>query len=123
MSFELDLIQVVITAASGLVGVGIGIGIFRTDIKQIKADLGTVKLRQAQLRGETNGHKPVFMQREDCGTLREACLADTKRQMEDVRKDLLAHTSSIKALDNFARWSMQRDGLKIEEINVILGAK
>ena len=123
MEIVISLAQLIITAGSGLIGVGLGIGMFRGSVNRMRDDLSKVQTRQAKLRGEDNGQKPVFMSRLDCGEIRANCIAGTKDDMNKMIADLIEHTKSIKALDNFARWSMQKEGLRFEEINTILNAK
>lgn len=119
---HVELFQMAMSAGAGVMGVGIGIGMFRSTVKQVKEDLEKIKRRQARLRGEDDGGVPLYMLRSDCKTLRHDCRMDSESKMEDVVQDLLGHTKSIKALDNFARWWMQKEGLKIEDINRILGS-
>lgn len=108
---HLQLVQMALTGGTGLVGVGIGIGLFKGAIKQVKRDIEDIKRRQSRLRGDDNGLKPLFVPKDDCKYLRGQCAGLTD-----------GHTRSIKSLENFARWWMQKEGLKIEEINIILGS-
>jgi hypothetical protein len=109
-----------ISGCAGLVGVGIGLGIFRTNIKRNSDEIVVLKGRQARLRGEGNGNPSVFMPRGHCVDIREHCakLRITRDRATD--EDLAAHSKTIKALENFARWWMQKEGLHIEDINRIL---
>lgn len=111
----------IISFGAGLFGVGIGIGMFKSVVTQVKLDLVKIKKRQARLRGEDNGGLPVFRTRLNCDIMREQCGVAANGKMQLVVDDLLVHTRSIRALDNFARWWMQKEGLKIEDINKILG--
>lgn len=104
---HIEVINAFISVGTGVLGVGVGLGVFRGTIKQMKKDLARVMTRQAKLRGEDNGGKPVFMTATSCKDFREHCAVE-------------AHGRSIKALENYARWEMQNKGLKIEEINQIL---
>lgn len=104
---HLQLIQLFISACSGFLGVGIGIGVFKSSIKQVKKDLEKVIVRQAHLRGEDNGGYPIYMSRVNCENYRSHC-------------EVGEHTKSIKALERYARYELQSKGLKIEEINQIL---
>ena len=114
---NLPLLNMLITAGSGLIGVGIGIGVFHNSIKEI----AVIKKRQAKLRGEENGGGTVFMPRTECNNERQKCSAASTKQVQELLDDLTSHTKSIRALDNFARWWMQEKGLHISEINNILG--
>jgi len=120
---EIDLIQVSLTAVAGFFGAGVGIGMFRGTVDQLKKDVQWMKDRQARLRGETNGGKPMYIMREDCQQERTDCAAVVNGKIQLICNDLSGHGSSIKSLENFARWWMQKEGLRIEEINQILGTK
>lgn len=117
---ELQILQMVLTACSGAIGVGVGIGLVRASVKQLKSDVAYIKSRQAKLRGEDNGGIPLFIPKDTCEKLRNQCALASSTRMEHISKDLSRHTRAIKVLENFARWRMQSAGLKIEEINQIL---
>jgi len=118
--YELQFLQMALTACSGAIGVGVGIGLVRASVKQLKIDVAQIKSRQARLRGEDNGGVPLFLRKETCEKLRNQCANESSRQMEGISKDLKRHARAIQVLENFARWRMQAAGLKIEEINQIL---
>lgn len=120
---HMQIIQMAISGGAGLLGVGIGIGMFKSTIKQVKDDVLYLRRRQARLRGEDNGGVPVFVTRDSCIKNRDDCMSVANGKMQLVCDDLLAHTKSIKSLDNFARWWMQKEGLLISEINQILSGK
>ena len=117
---HIELIQVFISFGAGLLGVGIGIGMFKSVVTQVKLDLANIKQRQARLRGEDDNNSPVYRTRTNCDIMRSQCAVASGSKMDVVANDLLAHTKSIRALDNFARWWMQKEGVKIEDINRIL---
>ena len=117
---HLQIIQVTITAAAGTLGVGVGLGIFKNDIRQIKKDLKNVKDRQARLRGEDNSGVPRYVSLSTCREMRTHCNEDRKAKTDCLLDELDTHSVSIKALNNFARWWMQKEGLSIQEINDIL---
>lgn len=104
---HIQILQLFISACSGFLGVGIGIGVFKSSIKQIRKDLTRVMDRQSRLRGEDNGGYPIYMSKDNCEKHRSRC-------------EVGNHTRSIRALENYARWDLQNKGLKIEEINQIL---
>jgi len=118
---HIEILQIMISFGAGLFGVGIGIGMFKSVVTQVKLDLVSIKKRQARLRGEDNGALPVFRTRLNCDIMREQCGAASTGKMQTVVEDLIKHTKAIRALDNFARWWMQKEGLKIDDINKILG--
>ena len=118
---HVGMLQVMISFGAGLLGVGIGIGMFKSVVNQVKLDLVNIKKRQARLRGEDNGALPVFRTRLNCDIMRAQCGAAATDKMQTVVEDLTRHTKSIRALDNFARWWMQKEGLQIDDINKILG--
>ena len=117
---ELQLLQMGLTACSGAIGVGVGMGLFRATVRQLKSDVLYIKTRQARLRGEDNGGVPLFLRKDTCNKYRIDCADISSKHREDFSRDLKHHTRAIKALENFARWRMQSAGLKIEEINQIL---
>lgn len=114
------LVNASISATAGLVGVGIGLGIFRTNIKRNADEIVILRDRQARLRGEGNGSPSVFMPRGSCLDIRENCAKLRLTRQDMIDNDISEHTRTIKALENFARWWMQKEGLKIEDINKIL---
>ena len=118
-----QIIQIFVSGGAGLLGVGIGIGMFKSTIKQVKDDVQVIRRRQARLRGEDNGGIPIFVTRDVCRDRRDDCSSTSNGKMQSVCDDLIKHTKSIKALDNFARWWMQKEGLAISEINKILEEK
>jgi len=118
---HVEKLQIMISFGAGLFGVGVGIGMFKSIVNQVKLDLANIKKRQARLRGEDNGALPVFRTRLNCDIMRAQCGAASTDKMQTVVEDLIRHAKSIRALDNFARWWMQKEGLKIEDINKILG--
>ena len=118
---HVEMLQIMVSFGAGLLGVGIGIGMFKSVVNQVKLDLVNIKKRQARLRGEDNGALPVFRTRLNCDIMRAQCGAVATDKMQTVVEDLTRHTKSIRALDNFARWWMQKEGLKIDDINKILG--
>ncbi|MCG2750381.1 MAG: hypothetical protein L6301_00875 [Desulfobacteraceae bacterium] len=118
---QAELFQMAMSGGAGIMGVGIGIGMFRSMVTQVKKDLESVKIRQARLRGEDGGGLPLYMLRSACDAVRMQCATNADRRMGEVVGALLQHTNSIKALDNFARWWMRKEGLEINEINKILG--
>lgn len=120
---EIDLIQIGVTAVAGMFGAGVGIGMFRGSVDQLKKDVQWMKDRQVRLRGEDGGGKPMYIMREDCLQERQECSAIVNGRLGMVCNDLSAHGSSIRSLENFARWWMQEKGLGIDEINRILGTK
>lgn len=115
-----EICQIAVSAGTGLLGVGIGIGIFKSTVNQFKADLERIKQRQARIRGEDNGGIPIFMTRETCDEIRDKCAAAASNRMISVSANIDRHTVSIKSLENFARWWMQKQGLNIKEINDVL---
>ena len=123
----MDITNLKFTAISAAIGVAFGVGVFKGTVKQIQTDLQkeieVIKKRQARLRGEANGDtSTLYMTRLDCEKERASCSGATNNQIGRLCRDLDEHTKSIRALDNFARWKMQKEGLKIEEINMILGS-
>ena len=118
---HVEMLQIMVSFGAGLLGVGIGIGMFKSVVNQVKLDLVNIKKRQARLRGEDNGALPVFRTRLNCDIMREQCGTASTGKMQTVVEDLIKHTKAIRALDNFARWWMQKEGLKIDDINKILG--
>ncbi|MBU4317052.1 MAG: hypothetical protein KKF30_07240 [Proteobacteria bacterium] len=117
-----ELPQMTMSGGAGIMGLGIGIGMFRSMVTQVKKDLESIKMRQARLRGEDVGGLPLYMLRSACDAVRMQCTANAERRIDEVFDDLIQHANSIKALDNFARWWMQKEGMKIEDINRILGS-
>ena len=117
---EIQVLQLIMTGGSGLIGVGIGIGMFRGVVKQLKKDVETIKSRQAKLRGENNGGRPEYVRIYDCGQTRSDCLISQKSQISGISETLDRHAKAIRVFENYARWAMQNKGLKIEEINQIL---
>ena len=127
MTEGLQVINMLMMAGSGLLGIGVGVGLFKSKVDQVLVDFTEfkktnteehlqIKDRQSRLRGETNGGEPLFMPRIQCMQNRTSCMTHTENLLED-------HTQDIKALNNFARWFMQEKGLLITEINDILGKK
>jgi len=57
---------------------------------------------------------PLYEKVEDAKEARINC-------QEAIRSELVSHGKSIESLNNFARWFLQDKGLKITEINEILG--
>lgn len=117
------ILQLLISAGAGILGVGIGIGLFRGSIKQLKEDVNKIQTRQSRLRGEDNGGVPLYMTQVTCEKLRSACNAMSAEKSAENTLILGQHTKMIKAFENFARWWMQDRGLNIEEINHILDVK
>lgn len=117
---SVQIVQMVMTASAGLIGVGIGIGMFKSSVQQVRNDLKALQRKQARLRGEDNGNVPLFMSRSYCERLRQDCLLSSSEKMQACSEHIGRHSKSIKSLENFARWWMQKEGLKIEEINKIL---
>ena len=120
---HLQLAQVFISGGAGLVGVGIGIGIFKRDIKQIKKDISGIMRKQDVLRGENDGKVPLYVPFGECLDFRSRCVGIKEGKFAILTDEMKDHHSSIKALENFARWWMQKEGLTISEINNILGVK
>jgi len=114
------IIPSIISAGAGLVGVGVGIGLFKGTVKQIQKDIAIIQTKQRKLRGEDNGSIPIYMSRAGCILSRDDCLTAAALKLHVVNNDIKEHAKSINALSNFARWWMQKEGLKIEEINTIL---
>jgi len=117
---ELNLINMAFSAGAGLLGVGVGIGLFKSTIQHMQEELKVVQKKQQRLRGEDNAGIPVFMTKTSCESLRNQCGMLTDGKFVNVSKDILKHTKAIKSFENFARWWMQENGLKIDEINRIL---
>jgi len=117
---EVQILQLLLTSASGLIGVGIGIGLFRGSVKQLKEDVAYIKARQKKIRGEDNGGRPVYSLSEDCKAFRQSCAVGHGEEMKRISNTIVDHTRALKSFENYARWSMQNKGLKIEEINQIL---
>lgn len=122
-----EIVQIALTGSAGLLGIGVGIGMFKgtlvqfkKDIAEIKKDIEIVRKRQAKLRGEDNGNTPVYMVRNDCIEVRRLCGQAGQDQVSSITRNIDAHTKNIKSLENFARWWMQKEGLAIHEINEIL---
>jgi hypothetical protein len=121
---HLQVAQVFISGGAGLLGVGIGIGMFKSTVKQIRKDIAGIMRKQDILRGEGNGKGiPLFVPFGECSTSRSRCVNIKEGKFELIASEMKEHHSSIKALENFARWWMQKEGLTISEINNILGAK
>jgi len=118
---HLQLAQVFISGGAGLVGVGIGIGIFKRDIKQIKKDIDRIIKRQDILRGNDNGkERPLYVSLTECIGERARCVGIKEGKFGEITVEMKEHRRSIKALENFARWWMQKEGLNIREIQSIL---
>lgn len=117
-----QIFQIGLSACSGMLGVGIGIGLFKSSITQIRKDVDKIVHRQARLRGEDNGGVPIYMTTQGCNTLRSQCEGSVSGKIQDLQKDLCKHTKSIRAFDNFARWWMQKEGVRLEDVNKILGS-
>jgi len=117
---HIEFIQIFISACSGFFGVGIGIGVFRSTIRQIKTDLAEVIKNQKALRSGHGGGFPIYMSRITCDEIRRSCEKDREDKAVRVITEITTHAKTIKALENYARWEMQNKGLKIEEVNQIL---
>lgn len=120
ISTHLQIAQVIISACAGILGVGVGLGMFRGTIKGIRADLDAIKKRQAKIRGEDNGGFPMYMTRKTCREVRTHCKNDRQDKTDCLLDELNNHSDSIRGLNNFARWWMQKEGLDITQINYIL---
>lgn len=118
---HIAIIQALISTGAGILGVGVGIGIFKGTIKQLKSDLSDVITKQEILRTGFDGGLPLFMTRTTCERMREDCSLGRNKQTDTIVDEIAGHTRVIKNLDNFARWWMQKEGLRISEINEILG--
>lgn len=124
---EAQIIQTLMSAGAGLFGVGVGVGLFRGLIKQIQGvikqlqkDLDRVQYKQIKLRGEDNGGLPMYVTRDTCISMRKDCERINSNKIEVLREDVKTHTRTIRSLENFARWWMQKEGLNIDEVNRIL---
>ena len=115
-----QLIQILISSAAGLFGVGVGVGLFRGSVKQMQKDLERVQYKQIRLRGEDNGGIPLYVTKKSCDILRSTYNLVHSEKAQNINENLKEHTLSIKSLNNFARWWMQKEGLSIDEINRIL---
>lgn len=118
---HLQVAQIFISGGAGLLGVGIGIGMFKSTVKQIRKDISTIIKKQDVLRGTNDGKgEPLFVPMTECLTERVRCLKTKDDKFGLISSEMKEHHSSIRALENFARWWMQKEGLTIGEINSIL---
>ena len=117
---ESQFIQILISSAAGLFGVGVGVGLFRGSVKQMQRDLERVQYKQIKLRGEDNGGLPMYITRATCLTMREDCERINSKRIDELKIELKVHTRTIRSLENFARWWMIKEGLDIDEVNKIL---
>jgi hypothetical protein len=106
---DVVILNAVISAGLGFLGVGVGVGVFKTTISNAVKDIELLKRRQAHIRGEDNGGIPKYVLGTSCAEHRGNCINVLTKQ-----------DKAIDALDNFARWWMQKEGLHIEDINKIL---
>ena len=120
---HLQWAQIFISGGTGLLGVGIGIGVFKSTVKQIRKDILGIMRKQDVLRGENDGKAPLYVPFGECLDYRSRCVGIKEGKFTILTDGMKDHHSSIKALDNFARWWMQKEGLTISEINNILGVK
>ena len=119
----LNFVQFGINAAAGLLGVGLGFGFYKSKFDRMVEDIVSIKAKQAKLRGEDNNNLPLYQRREDCLQDRHECMIEENNRSLIITAELRDHKTSIKTLENFARWMMQKDGLSIKEINEILAGR
>lgn len=115
-----EVYQAAISGGVGILGVGIGVGVFKATIKQIIEDIREIKRKQSVLRGGEAGDLPIYMTRLTCGDFRQACFKTIADKLEDVDESITEHHECIKGLNNFARWFMQKEGATMKEINETL---
>lgn len=118
---EPNFINYAISAIAGAFGVGVTWGTMMIKFRQQESRITKVEDRQARLRGEMNGGTPVYMPQTTCADLRVHCHGDSERTALELAQEVVDHSRSIRALENFARWWMQKEGLNITQINDILG--
>jgi len=114
------IIQLVITAGSGILGVGIAVGFLRAFISKILEDVVELKRKQGVLRGEDSGGPPIYIRRLEFEVQRQTCKLETQAQNDKVCATLNTHTKAIRSLQNFALWFMQQQGMELKDANKIL---
>lgn len=99
------LAQIVIPAAAGIFGVGAGWAALRSSVKQMHRDIRRLKQHDNLIFGapeSPNPGEPAFVRRSECLQHHDGL----------IRK--------VKALENFARWQLQKEGLGPDEVARIL---
>jgi hypothetical protein len=114
------IIQLIITAGSGVLGVGIAVGFLRAFITKILEDIVELKRKQGVLRGEDSGEPPIYVRRTEFDVQRQICKLDIENQNTKVCDTLNNHTKAIRSLQNFALWFMQKQGMELKDANKIL---
>ena len=85
----------------------------------MRVDIDKVKVRQEKLRGE-NGTDPLFVSPSRCSQQRLTCHGEVDKVAVELARKAVINADRIKRLENYARWTLQDKGLKIDEINRIL---
>ena len=120
---HLQWAQIFISGGTGLLGVGIGVGILKGTVKQIRKDISGIMRKQDVLRGENDGKVPLYVPFGECLDFRSRCVGIKEGKFAILTDEMKDHHSSIRALENFARWWMQKEGLTISEIIIFWGLK
>ena len=96
------------TFISGAIGVGVGYGALRTQVRNNTKAIDEFWKRWSRLTGAETG-KPRYISRFEC----ESSHNKVEKQFKEI-------TINTKALQNYARWQMSSAGVSIAEQNKIL---
>lgn len=121
---ETPIIHYLIAAVSGAFGVGVAWGSVKVsltkDLASLREDITKIQIRQARLRGEDDGGEPMFVPSAQCTMKRKACHDEVDKTSVELARKAVVNAERIKRLENYARWTLQDKGLRIDQINNIL---
>mgnify|MGYP001170114047 CR=1 FL=1 len=113
---HVGFLQLLISFLSGLVGVGVGWGALRNQVKNNTRDIVEIYSRLASIHGQNSG-RSIFVPREECMERHE----DMTEEVKQIKKQAEKHAKATTGLQNFARWMLiKKEGLSLIEAEKIL---
>jgi hypothetical protein len=102
----------VITFGVGLLGVAVGYGALRNQVRSNTRDMAALRKRWADMSGGNPGGRPIYMPRQEC-----------EAKHGRICKLLEEQAGAVKGLQNYARHMLAKDKTPLETIDRILNRK
>ena len=116
---DLNLLQLLLTFIAGLLGVAVGFGALRNQVKTNMKDIRHLKDQWIAFGGNPGGD-PVYIKRGECVERHKLLTKELKSIKEQNDKQVRATAG----LQNFARWLLtKKEGLSITEVDQIINGE
>jgi hypothetical protein len=115
----MHIINLVLTFVIGMLGVAVGYGALKNEVKNNKEDIDELKTWRMAVEGNP-GNNSAYIRRNECADRHKAI----EGQMKDIKNQCEKQAKATAGLQNFARWMLtKKEGLTLVEVDKIINGE